>query len=183
MIPNWYVITGGPSSGKTTLMRELEKLGHTTVHEAARSVIDEGLARGKTLQEIRRDEMKFQEAVLRLKLETELTHDKETLSFLDRGVHDTAAYYQFYKWELDHTIKDALKSAKYKAVFLLDHLPHFEKDYARTEDKHFTHTLKELLRHTYESHNLKVIDVPVLSPKQRAQFILDAVDNISGGQP
>jgi predicted ATPase len=30
---NWYVVTGAPSSGKTTLVRELEKLGYRVVHE------------------------------------------------------------------------------------------------------------------------------------------------------
>jgi predicted ATPase len=30
---NWYVITGGPSSGKSTVIQELKDLGYTTAHE------------------------------------------------------------------------------------------------------------------------------------------------------
>ena len=45
---SWYVITGGPSTGKTTLLEELAKRGYKTIPEVARVVIDEGIAAGKT---------------------------------------------------------------------------------------------------------------------------------------
>jgi predicted ATPase len=37
---NWYVITGAPSSGKTTLLKELEELGYRVIHEVARAFIE-----------------------------------------------------------------------------------------------------------------------------------------------
>ena len=36
----WYVITGPPCSGKTTLIDKLEALGYPVVHEVARWVIE-----------------------------------------------------------------------------------------------------------------------------------------------
>lgn len=36
-----FVITGGPGFGKTTLLKELEKLGYYVFHEAARAIIEE----------------------------------------------------------------------------------------------------------------------------------------------
>lgn len=36
-----YILTGGPSTGKTTLLCELEKLGYAVVPESARSIIAE----------------------------------------------------------------------------------------------------------------------------------------------
>jgi predicted ATPase len=37
---NWYVITGAPCSGKTSVIRELEKRGYRVVHEVARAYIE-----------------------------------------------------------------------------------------------------------------------------------------------
>ena len=44
---NWYVITGAPSSGKSSVIRELENLGYRVVHEVARAYIEEELKKGK----------------------------------------------------------------------------------------------------------------------------------------
>ena len=52
---HWYVITGAPSSGKTTLLRELEKAGYRVIHEVARTIIESELAQGRTLKQIRSD--------------------------------------------------------------------------------------------------------------------------------
>jgi len=50
----WYVITGGPSSGKSTVLSCLEKMDYRIIPEAARVLIDEEMAKGKTLEEIRK---------------------------------------------------------------------------------------------------------------------------------
>ena len=80
---NWYVITGGPSAGKTTLLAELEKLGYKTIPEAARTLIDEAVAEGIDVNALRVDEKRFQEDVARLKESIETTHDASTPTFFD----------------------------------------------------------------------------------------------------
>ena len=64
----WYVITGGPSSGKTTVLKKLAELGYLTYPEAARVFIDGEMAKGKSLKEIRGDEAEFQRKVLKIKI-------------------------------------------------------------------------------------------------------------------
>ena len=44
--PNFYVLTGGPGVGKTTLLRHLAARGELTVEENARAVIREEAAAG-----------------------------------------------------------------------------------------------------------------------------------------
>ena len=39
--PNLYVITGGPGSGKTTVLAELERQGFRCAPEVARQIIQE----------------------------------------------------------------------------------------------------------------------------------------------
>ncbi len=51
----WHVITGAPCSGKTTVIRDLERRGFRVVHETARAWIEEELQKGRTMAEIRRD--------------------------------------------------------------------------------------------------------------------------------
>ena len=35
---NWHVITGAPCSGKTTVIRELERRGYSVVHEGGTGI-------------------------------------------------------------------------------------------------------------------------------------------------
>lgn len=41
-----FIITGTPGSRKTSVIKELEKLGHAAIHEAATDVISEEQANG-----------------------------------------------------------------------------------------------------------------------------------------
>lgn len=182
MTPNWYVITGGPSSGKSTLLAELKKLGHITFPEAARVLIDEGLARGETIEQIRQDEYDFQLKTLYKKAEVEQSHDTASLSFFDRGMHDTLAYFEQYGWEVTKDVKGLVDHATYKAVFVLDMLDSFEQDYARTEDYDFAKNLSELLVKAYEKAGLTLVRVPIMPIKQRTQFILDSIKKYETGE-
>jgi hypothetical protein len=53
---NWHVITGAPSSGKTTLIDQLADKGFQTVPETGRLHVEREVARGRTIDEIREDE-------------------------------------------------------------------------------------------------------------------------------
>ena len=172
---NWYVITGGPSTGKTTLLAELEKLGHKTVPEAARTVIDKALEKGISVKELRADEKRFQHEVARLKEKIESEHDNNILTFFDRGMQDTLAYMRHYGFSIEKWITKLMYNAAYQKVFLLEPLPDFQSDYARTEDKGFTEKLNKLLDDVYTEFGMKPISVPAVSLEDRVKFVLDKV--------
>lgn len=173
---NWYVITGGPSTGKTTLLQLLEDRGYTIVPEAARLLIDQEMAKGKTLNEIRSDEAAFQEEIARMKQKIEAGLKKTETIFLDRGMHDTWAYLKHYDFELKDWVQAAIDSAFYRKVFLLDPLDVYEKDYARSEDEGFVQKIHHLLREAYAARGMDPIRVPALSPSERLEFILSHID-------
>ena len=173
---NWYVITGGPSSGKTTLITELKKLGHKTIPEAARTIIDSALANGISIEELRSDEERFQHDIVRLKKETENANNKNTLTFLDRGVQDTVAYMRYYNFDVDAQLVTLINKSSYKKVFLLEPLPVFEKDYARTEGKEFADKIHKLIHEVYRESSMEPILVPNVSIKERVKIILSNVD-------
>ncbi len=169
--PNWYVITGAPSSGKTTLLTRLEKLGYRVMYEVARTYIDEEMKKGRTLSDIRRDELTFQKEVLRRKIRLEKELDPKTLCFFERGIPDSIAYYEIAGGKPDALLKKSLGDSKYKRVFLLE-LISFRRDYARTEDAKIAQKIAILLEKSYKDAGHPVTKVPKLNTEDRVKIIL-----------
>ncbi len=168
---NWYVITGGPSSGKTTTVNLLNARGYKTTIEHARHYIDTQRITGKTTEEIRANQVEFQRGVLDMQIAQEKELSRDEVVFLDRALPDALAYYRFLNLPEDEKIKNALKQASYKKVFILDPLP-LVKDYARTEDSIAQKNLHELLTEVYESLGFPIVHVPILPPEERVDFVL-----------
>lgn len=170
---NWYVVTGGPSVGKTTLLRILHGKGNKIVPEAARIVIDKANLQGVDVKTLRADEKKFQYEVLVHKLKVEADLLKQAVTFFDRGMHDTLAYLWLKDLPIDKNVWDAIEKSNYKKVFLLEPLTKFEKDYARTETLDEALKLHKLLKKAYEDFGMKPVEVPVLPPIERAQWVIE----------
>ena len=168
---NWYVITGGPSSGKSTTIKMLKDLGYSTTHEVARHYIDLQRINGRSVDEVRANQRQFQHKVLNLQIDLEHRLDPHELIFLDRGLPDELAYYQFFNLPPDEKLVEYLKTAIYKKIFVMDLLP-LDKDYARTEDEIAQKALHQLIIDSYKSRKEPIVMVPVLSPKERVAFIL-----------
>lgn len=168
--PGWYVITGGPSSGKTTIISKLPKMGYHTIPESSRLLIEKGISEGKTLEDIRVDEKEFQLRVLEMKIKLEAESSKDRTVFIDRGIPDTIAYFQLYGFDIQEILKTCQEKT-YKKVFFLEQLP-FEKDYARIEDEETAKRLNELLRNAYLDLGYEVVSVPNMSIEERVNFIL-----------
>ena len=168
---NWYVITGGPSSGKTTTVNMLSERGYKTTIEHARHFIDTMHQSGRTVEEIRRNQQEFQSGILEMQIEQEASLAPDKMVFLDRAIPDALAYYRFLNLPVDEEITNAMQSVSYRKIFILDLLP-FVKDYARTEDENAQKEIQSLLIEVYTSLPSPVIHLPVLSPEERVSFIL-----------
>ncbi len=169
---NWYVITGGPSSGKTTTVNLLQKRGYQTTIEHARHYIDTKRVAGKTVEEIRANQILFQRGVLAMQLAEEKALLPQEVVFLDRAIPDALAYHRFLNLPVEEELTNALKAVSYKKIFILDPLP-LAQDYARIEDETAQRTIHQLILEVYESLPFPVIHVPVLPPEERVDFILE----------
>lgn len=171
-INNWYVITGGPSSGKTTVINLLKEKGYFTVEENARHFLDTQRVKGKTVEEVKKNQKEFQTAILKLQVNREKALNPDELVFLDRAIPDALAYYRFLNLEVDDRLKDAMNKVCYKKVFIMDPLP-LVNDYARLENKEAQIKIHQLITEVYNSLPCPIIHVPVLPIEQRVEFILN----------
>lgn len=168
---NWYVITGSPSSGKTTAVDILAARGRKTAIEHARHYIETQRISGKTVSEIKKSQIEFQRGVLDMQIAQEFALSPDETVFLDRAIPDALAYYRFLGLSEDKEIREAMQKVSYKKVFILDPLP-LVKDSVRTEDEIAQKKIHELLTDIYESLPFPVVHVPVLPPDDRVDFIL-----------
>ena len=171
MKTNWYVITGGPSSGKTTTIDLIASRGYKTTIEHARHYIDTQRQNGKTVEEVRKNQEEFQMGVLEMQLKQEATLDPNELVFLDRAIPDALAYYHFLNLKPNPKLLEALKIYEYKKAFVLECLP-IVNDYARKKNETDQKKIHQLLIEVYTSISCPIVHVPVLPPEERVQFIL-----------
>ena len=170
MMPSWYVLTGGPCAGKTTLIFELEKRGYSVVPEPARLIIDSKLAAGEVIEQIVTDPEWLISVVRKALAQYREVPPGETY-FFDRSVVDSLAYYALNKKEIDDEFRAALNEVKFKKVFLLD-LIDFVNDEARSETPEQAMILHGLIREGYEREGYEIVEVPVLPVPERADFVL-----------
>jgi len=179
-VSNWYVVTGGPSAGKTTLIQALEGNGLHVEHESARILIDEEVTAGKTIEEIRNDEQRFQEMVYYHKVGREARlHPNQTI-FFDRGIPDTYAYNKLHGFFISQEMRTVIDNVFYKKVFLLEPFK-YEQDYARVESLEQRDKLFDLLKEAYEKSNTPIEVVPAFPAKEeRIAYFLDLLRNREG---
>lgn len=168
----WIIITGGPSTGKSKTIDHIAFLGYYIRPEVARIIIDNEMSKGKTLAEIRDNQIKFEEDIVRIKIETEKEAPNNELIFWERGMPDSIVYLKSCcnNWQL--ALEESRK-IRYKGIFILDILPHYEKDYARTENAKKAREIHEALHNTYLELGYSVIKVPVMPIEDRAKFIIE----------
>lgn len=94
-----------------------------------------------------------------------------TRSFLDRAIPDSLAYARFLGLKPDPRLIEAVERASYRKVFILDLLP-LVADYARTEDAADQVQIHALLTEVYRALAAPVVEVPVLEPAARVEYIL-----------
>jgi predicted ATPase len=173
---NWCVITGGPSSGKTTTVNILRDRGFATTIEHARHYIDTQRVTGRTVEDIRANQQLFQRGIIDMQVEQERSLDHEALVFLDRALPDGLAYYRLLGLTPDADYLSLIQPGVYRAVFILDLLP-LAADYARTEDRAGQIEIHRLLTEVYSELGYDPRAVPALPPGERVGLILAMLED------
>lgn len=173
------VISGGPGSGKTSLIEHLEVEGHTVMHEISRAIIKRAQEEGIE-QLFLEDPLRFSQLLLngRLNQFEEASSLKDQIIFYDRGLPDVTAYMDYIGSSYTNSFEQACVDFKYDAVFLL---PPWKGIYLQDNERYESFdqavTIYQYLLRGYQKYGYTIVEVPTGTIVQRIQFILDHLND------
>ena len=171
-----YIITGAPGRGKTSIINELEKRNYYCVHENARKIISKQvITEGNILTW--KNQIEFEKKIANLRVKEYLASPKNLICFFDRSAIDCIAYLKSKNLKLlPEIINSAKKTSFNNTVF---YTPIWEeiylKDNERKENLEQAKRIEISIKDIYKSEGYRLVKVPKLSIKKRADFILSKI--------
>ncbi|MGO8786830.1 MAG: AAA family ATPase [Terriglobia bacterium] len=173
--PNLFVVSGGPGSGKTTVLQELTKLGFPHAPEVARQIIREQIAIGGAALPWQ-DRQRYTSLMLERSIESYLQHfPLSTPTFSDRGIPDTLCYACLIGLRETSPIERACREYRYAPVVFLapPWREIYETDSERKQDFAEAERTYDLMAKVYAECGYELAILPKVPPAARAEFILD----------
>ena len=168
------VITGGPGTGKSTVIEELAKRNFPCMKEISREVTLNARNSGVD-QLFLTKPLLFSELLIegRIAQYQEAERQNLPLVFFDRGIPDVHAYMNYIS--IDYPVTYITKSNlyRYNSIFLM---PPWEEIYI-TDNERYENFEQALaihnhLKRTYTELDYAIIEVPTGSVAERTDFIL-----------
>lgn len=175
-----YILTGGPGSGKTSLLNELTRKGFITVPEEGRRIIKEQInINGDALPW--KDKKGFADLMFKGSVSAfqEMNKLDDQPIFFDRGILDTIGYLKLERIPVPQEMKMIASEIKYhNHVFILPPWKEiYENDSERKQTFDVAKTTFDCMKETYQEYGYNLIEVPKLTIEQRVEFILDVIAN------
>ncbi|NNL83465.1 MAG: ATP-binding protein [Winogradskyella sp.] len=172
------VITGGPGTGKSSLINKLQQYGYHCFEEISRQVTLQ--ARSEGIEQLfLTDPLLFSQKLLegRQQQFIEAQQSPKDLVFLDRGLPDVLAYMDFVGDTYPDHFKSVCQSHQYEHIFVLSPWQEiFVQDTERYESFEDAIAIHHCLLDTYRRFGYQLIDVPFDSIENRVTFILNALN-------
>ena len=170
------VLAGGPSTGKTSVLNELKKLGFVCYDEAARDILSDYSSKGSSFK---LDPIKISREILWKRdnnyNDASRISCKNDIIFYDRGVHEITAYLRFVNQSNDYW-EELLKNYKYDMVFIFPSWKEiYTKDDNRIEEYEEAMKISPFIYQIYDESSILSIEVPNISVKERVEFILNNI--------
>ena len=171
------VITGGPGTGKSSIITELIKRGYTCFEEVSRQIILDARKDGID-QLFLTKPLLFSELLLkgRIKQYNDASDNNNEFVFLDRGIPDIVAYMDYIGDDYPEMFIDACKTNVYDYVFILAPWQEiFTSDSERYENFEQAVEIHKSLLNSYKKYDYNLRDVPFGTIESRADYILNVV--------
>ena len=169
------VITGGPGTGKTTIINTLIEQGYSCFPEISRQITLEAKKQGIE-QLFLEKPLLFSELLLegRKKQHQLATEDVAEIAFIDRGIPDILAYMHYIGDSYPAFFDHASREHRYSKIFIL---PPWEEIYESDEERYENFEQAKLifdhLKETYLHYGYNLIEVPKGNVDERVEFILN----------
>lgn len=168
------VITGGPCTGKTSLINAISNTHFTIFKEVAREVIKEQLNLNSNKVPWL-DVSGFSKLVLVEQIKDYHSHQKG-ISVYDRGIPDILAYLNHGNQFVFSELEKGMELHRYDKVFILPpHREIYETDEERRESFESALLLHDHLIKAYHSIGYNPIEIPLLPLQERAQLLIDLI--------
>ncbi|MFL0354613.1 AAA family ATPase [Xanthomarina sp. GH4-25] len=174
------VITGGPGTGKTSLINELIKRNYICLEEISRQVILD--ARKEGIEQLfLTNPLLFSERLLESRMAQfqEANKIEKPFVFIDRGVPDVLAYMDYANESYPKNFKDACQVCRYDQVFVLAPWQDiFTSDSERYENFDQAVQIHEQLLNTYKKHQYNLINIPFDTIENRVDYLIDTLNKL-----
>ena len=173
----FHVITGGPGSGKSTLIEALGRCGYAHSIEAGRAIIqDQSTIDGPALPG--RDPLAFAELMLSWELRSyRIAQDACGPVFFDRGVPDMVGYFRLFERPVPSHVTRAAERFRYnRRVFLAPPWPAiFGQDAERKQTPEEAERTYEAMVLAYSNCGYELVALPLASVEERVRFVLATI--------
>lgn len=171
------LLTGGPGTGKTSVLNELTKRKYFCMPEVSRAVTLRAQKQGID-QLFLTQPLLFSEMLLKSRTEQYLTADKNKTKFVffDRGIPDIHAYMEYYKTKYPTTFIEKSKKYQYDKIFHFLPWKHIHvNDNERYESFEETTKIDLFILKTYLELGYSIVNVPFGTIEERTNFIVNSL--------
>ena len=185
MPPKKVVITGGPGTGKTSLINALLDKGYTCFEEIIRSLTSEAKRDTPTEQVAQnplafvQDPFDFNTKLLEGRMEQfhKASMHQTSIVFYDRGIPDVIAYMDYFGQSYTQYFERACRELRYDEVILLPPWKDIYKaDEERLESFEEAVAIHGHLDETYHGLGYGPVLVPIGTITERTTFIIEALN-------
>lgn len=174
----FHVVTGGPGSGKTSLLEALRSRGYTCSVEAGRGIIQDQVSiAGPALPW--HDRSLFAELMLSWEMRSyRIGQETAAPVFFDRGVPDVLGYLRLIGIPVPDHIRNAAQEFRYNStVFITPPWREiFSQDRERKQDFNEAIRTYEVMVATYTELEYRLVEIPRVPVEARANFIVEHLE-------
>jgi predicted ATPase len=174
---NFYIFTGGPGSGKTSVIEALRVRGFACVTEVGRQIIQEQIAIGGDAFHTG-DAVKYRDLMLSRSIYTyNQVVERSAQVFFDRGIPELAGYGRLIGADTPAYIDKAADLFRYnKRVFIM---PPWQEIYCQDDERgqDFAEAVASyhVAAEAYPPFGYELVEVPKTSVSGRVDFVLASI--------